>query len=223
MELVVTDTWRETWPGASAGFLLMEGITDGKITPELSQTRLNLQETLRANFDSRQVVRDLPRAQAYKDYYKRFKKTYHVAAQLESVAVKGRDIPEITAPVTAMFMAEIKNLILTAGHDAAKLVPPLTLTAAAGGEILNGMGGRKSTVKARDMYIADAQDILSVVVYGADQRTKITAQTNSVLYCTYAPVGIGPNAVAAHMDDIAVFLRLAQPQATVAWSEIVQA
>ena len=55
--------------------------------------------------------------QVYDTYYKRFKKTYHVQLQLESIVFKGKSIPSVAALVEAMFMAEIKNMLLTAGHD----------------------------------------------------------------------------------------------------------
>ena len=55
--------------------------------------------------------------QAYAAYYERFNKTYHVQLQLESVALKGKSIPRVSALVEAMFMAELENLLLTAGHD----------------------------------------------------------------------------------------------------------
>ncbi len=223
MELVVTDAWRRAWPGAAAGVLLLEGLEHGRVTPGLSAAREALERDLRTRLADRQAVRELPRAQCYAAYYKRFKKTYQVAAQLESVAVKGRSIPEITGPVTAMFMAEIKNLVLTAGHDADVVQPPLTLTAAAGDEEFVGMGGRQQQVKAGDMYISDKAGIISDVVYGPDERTKITAATRRALFCAYAPEGVGADAVADHLEDIESYLRLAEPGVSRVWLQVVEA
>lgn len=223
MELSVSDAWRRSFPGAAAGFLLVEGLERGKVSPELSAARQELETDLRAILPDRQAIRALPRAQSYAAYYKGFKKTYQVAAQLESVAVKGRSIPEITGPVTAMFMAEIKNLVLTAGHDADLVRPPLSLMAAEGGEEFVGMGGRQQQVKAGDMYIRDEEGIISDVIYGPDERTKITAGTKRALFCAYAPAGVGSEAVAAHLNDIESFLRLAEPGARRAWYLVVEA
>ncbi len=72
-----------------------------------------------------QAVAPIP---AYAAYYRRFGKSYHVIAQLESVARKGRDIPSVASLVEAMFMAELESLILTAGHDLDTLELSLTAT-----------------------------------------------------------------------------------------------
>ena len=66
-----------------------------------------------------------PVLQAYDAYYRQFKKTYHVQLQLESILFKGKSIPSVAALVEAMFMAEMNDLLLTAGHDLDALhLPP---------------------------------------------------------------------------------------------------
>ena len=81
--------------------------------------RNRLESQLRERFagQTRGDLDQLPVLQAYAAYYKRFKKTYHVQLQLESIAFKGKPIPSVAALVEAMFMAEVKNMLLTAGHD----------------------------------------------------------------------------------------------------------
>ena len=69
---------------------------------------------------------------AYRDYYKRFDKTYHVQLQLESLLFKGKSIPSVAGLVDAMFMAEMKDWLLTAGHDLDSLQLPLRLEATTG-------------------------------------------------------------------------------------------
>lgn len=63
--------------------------------------------------------------QAYAAYYKKFKKSYHVLAQLESVIFNGRWLPNTAALVAAMCMAELKNMLLIAGHDLDKITLPV--------------------------------------------------------------------------------------------------
>jgi hypothetical protein len=46
-------------------------------------------------------------------------------SELESVARKGKSIPSRAALVEAMFIAELENLILTAGNDLDVVVPPV--------------------------------------------------------------------------------------------------
>ena len=77
----------------------------------------------------------IPSLQVYDAYYKRFKKTYHVQLQLESIAFKGKSIPSVAALVEAMFMAEVKNMLLTAGHDLDTLQLPARLDVTKGDEV----------------------------------------------------------------------------------------
>ena len=91
--------------------------------------------------------------QAYTAYYKRFNKTYHVLLQLESVAFKGRSIPRVAALVEAMFMAELNNQLLTAGHDLDVLRLPVTVGIAAGNEQYTMLNGREQALANGDMFM----------------------------------------------------------------------
>ena len=72
-------------------------------------------------------MREIEPLPAYAAYYKRFGQRYHVGMQLESVAQKGKDLPDVAALVEGMFVAELRNLILTAGHDLDQIALPLRL------------------------------------------------------------------------------------------------
>ena len=52
------------------------------------------------------------------------------------------------------------------------------------------------------LAIADAKGILSSVIYGPDQRTRITPDTRQVLFTIYAPPGIKKQTVRQHLVDI---------------------
>ncbi len=145
---------------------------------------------------------DLPVLQAYNTYYRRFKKTYHVQLQLESIAWKGKLIPNVSALVEAMFMAEMKNMLLTAGHDLDVLHLPLTLDVSKGTESYLLMREDEQVLRAGNMMIGDGMGIVSSIVYGPDQRTQITDGTRSVVFTVYAPPGITGQTVAQHLQDI---------------------
>lgn len=144
----------------------------------------------------------LPAVQAYQSYYKEFKKTYHVLLQVESVVLKGKSIPTVAALVEAMFMAEIENMLLTAGHDLDSLKLPVQVKAARGNEIYTLMNGQQQVLKSGDMYIADGQGIISSIIYGPDSRTQINAATKSVLFTVYAPPGIKAGMLSHHLETI---------------------
>ena len=135
------------------------------------------------------------------------------AVSNEQVAVKGKPIPGRAALVEAMFMAELENLVLTAGHDISKLVPPVRVDGTRDGDHYVLMNGSERELEAGDMMMADGEGIISSVLYGPDQRTSITPETEEVLFAVYAPVGVGEAAVRDHLDDIRANVMLVSPDA----------
>ena len=55
----------------------------------------------------------LPVLSAYRLYYRRFRNTYHVLLQVESIAKKGKRLPDISPLVDANFIAEVETLVLS--------------------------------------------------------------------------------------------------------------
>jgi DNA/RNA-binding domain of Phe-tRNA-synthetase-like protein len=211
----VTENWKLAFPGAHAGVLVMREVVNPASHADLERHKEMLVEDLRARLGSldRGQLEKLPPLQVYDAYYKRFKKTYHVQLQLESIVFKGKSIPSMAGLVEAMFMAEVKNMLLTAGHDFDVLQLPVRLDVTKGDETYTLMRGQPQQVKAGDMMISDGKGILSNIIYGPDQRSQIQPGTRSVLYTTYAPHGIGEPAVMEHLQDIERYVRLFAPAA----------
>ena len=219
----VSKDFRPAFPLARVGLLAMTSVTNPATHRALEERKADIEETLRRQFGSfdRSQFKQLPVIQAYDAHYRKFDKAYHVLLQVESVALKGKPIPSVAALVEAMFMAELKNMLLTAGHDLNRIIQPLTLTVSAGGETYLGIRGRIETCKRGDMMITDGEGIVSSVLYGPDARTRITAGTNSALFTVYAPEGVREEAIDAHLRDIEEYVRLASPQAATQALEVV--
>jgi DNA/RNA-binding domain of Phe-tRNA-synthetase-like protein len=213
MMFSVSEDWKATYPGAAVGVLAIGNVTNPESHPKLDCLKEEVEEQIRTGFSSKEELRAQPRLQAYRDYYKRFKKTYHVQMQMESIAFKGKSIPRVAALVEAMFVAELKDQLLTAGHDLDVVEPPVRLDVAVGTEQYMRINGQEQDLKAGDMFIADAQGVLSTVIYGPDSRTQIVPGTRRALFTVYAPPGIGEEAVYQHLKDIEAHIRLFAPQA----------
>jgi len=218
----VSDAWKATFPTAHAGILAMHDVINPPYHAELEEQKQQLQDQLRARFagQDRSTIAALPTIQAYNAYYKSFKKTYHVQLQLESIAFKGKSLPSVAALVEAMFMAEIKNLLLTAGHDLDTLQLPITLDVATGQENYTLLRGQGQASKFGDMLMADQAGVISSILYGPDQRTQITANTRHVLFTVYAPSGIEAADVQRHLEDIRQYVWCVSPAATVERLEV---
>jgi DNA/RNA-binding domain of Phe-tRNA-synthetase-like protein len=211
----VTDAWKLAFPGAHAGVLILKDVVNPAGHAGLERCKEALVQELRLRYGGleRSQLLTIPSLQVYDDYYKRFKKTYHVQLQLESLVFKGKSIPSMAALVEAMFMAEIKNMLLTAGHDFDALQLPVRLDVTTGDEIYTLIRGQPQQVKPGDMMITDGKGIMSNIIYGPDQRTQIQPGTRNVIYTTYAPAGICEQAVKEHLQDIQEYVRLFAPDA----------
>ncbi len=213
----VSDEWKKIYHDAHAGVLVMREAANPAHHAELEKRKTALEAELRLRFagQDRAALSGHPVLQAYEAYYRRFKKTYHVQLQLESILFKEKSIPGVAALVEAMFMAEMDDLLLTAGHDLDTLQLPLTLDVAKGTESYILLRGEAQTPKAGDMLISDGKGIISSIVYGPDQRTQISVGTRNVIFTVYAPPGISEGAVEKHLQGIRDNVLLIAPEAHV--------
>jgi DNA/RNA-binding domain of Phe-tRNA-synthetase-like protein len=222
MEFITSEAWKSTYPEATAGILAMQQVANPQQHAGLDERKEELERELRARYEGydRARLKQLPVLQAYGRYYKQFKKTYHVQLQLESVVLKDRSLPRVAALVEAMFMAELKNLLLTAGHDLDVVHPPVRIDVADGSETYVRLNGTEQELKGRDMNIADTEGILSSILYGPDQRTQIRPETQRVLFTVYGAPGIEARTMREHLEDIRDNVLLVAPGAEVELLEV---
>lgn len=210
--LSVSKEWKSAYPGAHVGILLMEDVSNPQHHPELDRQKAELEADLRALFKDPSELKSAEPINSYQNFYKRFKKTYHVLHQVQSIVFKGKSIPRVAGLVEAMFMAELRNMLLTAGHDMDYVQEPLRLDVATGSEQFLRMNGEEQILKAGDMYIADAEGIISSVLYGPDSRTRIRPSTQTALFAVYAVPGVGEQALRQHLQGIEANVKLVCPQ-----------
>src|SRR5690242_712229 len=102
----VAPAWKSTYPEAHVGVLVMRAVSNPTHHTELEKQKIALEEQLRAHFSGqdRAAIASHPILRSYDEYYRRFKKTYHIQLQLESIILKGKSIPSVAVLVEAMFM-----------------------------------------------------------------------------------------------------------------------
>jgi DNA/RNA-binding domain of Phe-tRNA-synthetase-like protein len=215
MQIVISDAWRRTFPGAHVGLLIVNGVSNTAQHPALDRALVELEEDLRrryANAD-RASLSALTVLRAYQAHYRPFGQTYHVLRQLESVVLKGRGVSSPGgALISAMFAAELDSLLLTAGHDLDAVRPPLTIDCSRVGDRFVGINGQERELKAGDMLMRDGLGIISAVLYGPDRRTRLSEETRRALFVTYAPAGIVREDVQRHLEQIGNYVCLAEPR-----------
>lgn len=121
-------------------------------------------------------------------------------------------VPEIAAYLI-YYNAELNSLLLTAGHDLDQIQGSIRLDSANGEEIYTLLNGEKVTCKSGDMVLSDRNSVFCSVIFGQDQRTKITQITRNVLYAVYVPNGIPSKMIENHLLDFEENVHLITPQA----------
>ena len=168
-----TEEWRAAHPGAIIGLLELSNVKNTGISTRLNDRKREVEAHLRQHFlnFTRQDFLALPVMAAYQQYYKRFKKTYHVQLQVESIVLKGKNLPDVSPLVDANFIAEMETWVLTAGHDVARLLPPIALDVSREGDQIVQLNGAAKAIRAGDMVMRDANGVSCTILYGQDNRS----------------------------------------------------
>jgi DNA/RNA-binding domain of Phe-tRNA-synthetase-like protein len=208
-------------PGCAIGLLVMENVSNRSTESTLNHFKLELIGSLREKYGpmTRSELKVIHPLDVYVSYYKRFGYSYHVLGQLESI-LHGKEMPEGSPLVEAMFLAEIKNMLLTAGHDLEKIQMPLALRTSSGKESYTCLSGRETTTVSGDLMICDGLGIISSILRGPDARTAISPTTRQVIYTVYAPSGIEENLIQSHLKDIVTYVLAGSDQAVTKVQEI---
>jgi DNA/RNA-binding domain of Phe-tRNA-synthetase-like protein len=223
LTITATDAWKERHPGAQMGLLEISGVDNTKPSAVLEQEKRAIEGRLRkkyANF-SREKFLALPVMDAYHRYYRSFGYTYHVLLQLESVALKGKSLPNVSPLVDANFAAELETLILTAGHDVAQLEAPIIIDVAREHDEITQMNGDRKRIPTGDMLMRDAQGVACTILRGQDNRSPISKATTHVLYVSYVPGEVTEEQVRAQLDAMEKLVRLFAPECVVEQSQII--
>jgi DNA/RNA-binding domain of Phe-tRNA-synthetase-like protein len=225
LSISATHEWHAAHSGAIIGLLELSGVEKTPSSSQLDQRKRETETRLRERYSgfTRQDFLLLPVMSDYERYYKRFNKTYHVQLQVESIVLKGKDLPTVIPLVDSNFMAEVETFVLTAGHDVGKLHGPVFIDVSRDGEHITQMNGTFKAIRKGDMIMRDANGICCSVIYGQDNRSPISPETSCVLYVAYAPTGISSGIVDTQLRKIEDNIRLFSPNAFVEYRQLLYA
>jgi DNA/RNA-binding domain of Phe-tRNA-synthetase-like protein len=217
LSISATDEWRTSHPGAIIGLLELSGLENAGASGGLNERKREIEARLRERLKgfSRREFLSLPVLAAYDRYYARFNKTFHLQLQLESIVLKGKNLPDVSPAVDSNFMAEVETLVLTAAHDVAKLRGAIALDVSREGDRMTQMNGSSKAIRAGDMIMRDAERICCSILYGQDDRSPISPATSRILYVAYAPAGVPAEAVADQLRRVEENVRLFSPAVSV--------
>ena len=158
----------------------------------------------------REQYRDYVRADVfgqdpYFRYFRKFKKTYPVMMQFESVLLKGREFPRWN-PVTAVpFLVELETHVLCGTHDIDRLMGPVALYQAESKEPFESLRGEEVHTYPGDVAGRDAGGIIFSMIAGADARTCAKDGSFHVFYPVFGVPGQDPAALRAVQTRMAEY------------------
>lgn len=220
--LIIQDDLVNTYEGSLMGMLIMHNVVNLPSHEKLNVIKSQLTGLLREKYSkiTRNELKSLHPLNVYVSYYKKFGYNYHVLLQLESIISRGKSIPNVSSLVEAMFMAELKNMLLTAGHDLTKVNFPLHFKISSQKESYIGFSGKELQAVPGDMMLVDSDGIISSILRGPDSRTCIDPATRQVLFTVYSPPGISESLVHQHLNDIEFYIRIFSGEAITHLKEV---
>ncbi len=207
----------DQYPNLPFGIMIMNNLHNSTTHPALDNEKLLLEQSIRHKYGDlkRSELKSISPLYEYAQFYKRFKKTYHVQLQLESVALKNKSLPSVAAIVEAMFMAELKNQVLTAGYDLSNINMPVEATLSNGDVSFMGMGEKEKTPPKGDVIFKSIDTVLGSIICGPNHANRITSETKSVMFTVYGVPDITQEQIEQHFDDIVDYVKIVSPNASV--------
>lgn len=218
-KVLVSDDFYKKVPKAKVGIMVLQvadlqpvnSAIDHLINHLINGERVQL----KTRFPDSSSIRNHPVIQAYSKYYKKFKKTYHLIAQLESAVLHNKPIKLKNPVLQLIYIAELKNMLLTAVHDLDTVLLPIRVSVASGSETYFLLNGSEKQLKPNDMCMLDRSGVISSVIYGPDHRTRVIKSTRNFLVVIYAPEKITSKTINIHFNDILDFARILSPSSKV--------
>jgi DNA/RNA-binding domain of Phe-tRNA-synthetase-like protein len=220
-EIILSEALNHTYPGAKIGILALELSSLIETSPAMDRKTEEVILDLREKYPESAELKINNVIEAYTLFYKKFKKTYHLIPQLESVIFNNKMIKMGNPLLKVVFTAELKNMLLTAVHDLDSIQFPVTIAIASGEEKYPLLNGSEVFAKNGDMFMSDQSGVISSIIYGPDLRTRVTPQTSNALIVVYAPSGVGAERVEKHFDDIISMMGLISEKPVLRFRKII--
>ncbi|MFX0184267.1 MAG: phenylalanine--tRNA ligase beta subunit-related protein [Candidatus Hodarchaeota archaeon] len=202
MYINLTQNLKKKYPSSIFGSLIIRRIQNKKKDETLEEQKRDLERKIRNEYE--EVDRD-NMISYYNTYFKIWSKTYPIEYQINTIKSGGK-FPQVSVLVDSMFISELKNQILTSGHDLDEIQGDLYFDVSGGGERYLKINGQEQKLKQNDVILKDREGILASILYGPARRTSITPKTKNVLYFAWCPYAMDKDIIKGHLNEI--FLNL---------------
>jgi len=163
----------------------------------------------RETYDRKTVWNENP----YYRFFKKFKKTYPVMLQIESVMLKDRPFPQYNPVAEIPFLAEIATGVLSGAHDADCCEGAVTFYLADSKEEFDGMRGETVHTYPGDFCARDEKSIILSEIAGADAKTCVHDTSRHVFYPVFSYPDGDTRTLTARAVKIMEYTKLLSPDA----------
>lgn len=163
------------------------------------------------NYDRKVVFSEDP----YFRFFRKFKKTYPVMMQFESVLFKGRSFPEFNPVAEVAFLMEIVTRALSGAHDMDQICGTVELYCATEKEEFPGLRGTPFHTYPGDFCGRDEQGIIFSLIAGADARTCARLESRHVLYPIFGTPDLPVSRIEEAMETLIRYVKVLSPEAVV--------
>lgn len=204
IEVKLCKSLASIYPNLKIGVLEIKNINDKCYDSALEKEKRKFECFIKDNYTDLENIKTIAK---YSRFYKKFDKTYPIQFQIKSIAT-GKKLPTRSAVVESMFMAELKNMYLTACHNLDAIVGPIEIKTATGIEKYTNINEKDYQLIKEDIIAQDDIGIIASVLYGPDKRTMINLHEKNIIFISYFPYGEENNKIMNHFDDIIHYLKI---------------
>lgn len=151
----------------------------------------------------------------YYSFFKKFRKTYPVMLQFESVVRKGRPFPNRNPVIEVPYLMELMTQVLSGTHDADALQGTVELFLGTEKEPFTGIGGKPVHTYPGDICGRDEGGIIFSAVAGADERTCARNDSRHVIYPVFGTPGMPVEVIEDLLQILVGYVRVLAPTAEI--------
>ncbi|MFX0086953.1 MAG: phenylalanine--tRNA ligase beta subunit-related protein [Candidatus Hodarchaeota archaeon] len=210
MLINLTHNLKKNYPSSNFGSLIIRDVQNRKRNETLEERKRDLEKKIIKSIG--EVDKD-SMIIYYNNYFKIWKKIYPIEYQIKTIK-NGGNLPQVSVLVDSMFISELKNKILTSGHDLDAIQGDLTFDVSKGGEKYLQLNGRERKLKKNDIVLKDNEGVLASILYGPTKRTSISLKTENTLYLAWCPYSMDEQLILDHLNAIFLNVNCAFESAT---------
>jgi DNA/RNA-binding domain of Phe-tRNA-synthetase-like protein len=181
----MSQKYLDAYPEVGFGLTLISGCRDADNPAGFDPYKRKLLRRMRKRQNLALISE---RIETYADFFQQFGYDCPLTKHLKRTINSG--FPRYSLFVDAHFMAEMGAGILVAVTDFNKFEGQLILDVAGEKEACAGMGGREFVTRKGEIVLRDEKEIVCVLCQGADEKTRVSPNTEDVLFYAYAVPGI---------------------------------